>query len=71
MLTSGFPRATGAVRQDLLGTIERKDRSTQVTYAGHPLYYYAHEQPDQILCHNVTEFGGRWLVVTPGGTPAT
>lgn len=70
VLTIGFPRDAGAVRQDLLGVTERVDGSTQVTYAGHPLYYYAHERPDQVLCHNVTEFGGRWLVVTPDGTPA-
>jgi hypothetical protein len=23
-----------------------------------------------VLCHDVVEFGGRWLVVTPEGTPA-
>jgi predicted lipoprotein with Yx(FWY)xxD motif len=70
VLTQGPPRATSAVRQGLLGTTERADGSSQVTYAGHPLYYYAHEDAHQVLCHNVTEFGGRWLVVTPEGTPA-
>ena len=70
VLTTGTPQATGAVRADLLGTTPRDDGSTQVTYAGHPLYYYAHEEPHQVLCHDVTEFGGRWLVVTPEGTPA-
>ncbi|MGZ4531307.1 MAG: COG4315 family predicted lipoprotein [Mycobacteriaceae bacterium] len=70
VLTHGPPRATSAVREGLLGTTERADGSSQVTYAGHPLYYYAHEEPHQVFCHNVTEFGGRWLVVTPDGTPA-
>jgi predicted lipoprotein with Yx(FWY)xxD motif len=70
VLTHGHPRATGAVREGLLGITERADGSSQVTYAGHPLYYYAHEDPHQVLCHNVREFGGRWLVVTPDGTPA-
>jgi predicted lipoprotein with Yx(FWY)xxD motif len=70
VLTDGHPRAAGAVRDGLLGTTKRTDGSSQVTYAGHPLYYYAHENPHQVLCHNVTEFGGRWLVVTPNGTPA-
>lgn len=46
----------------------RADGSTQVTYGGHPLYYSAHEGKYQVLCHNVTEFGGRWLVVSPDGT---
>ncbi len=70
VLTTGSPEATGDVRADLLGTVPRDDGSTQVTYAGHPLYYYAHEAPGQVLCHDVVEFGGRWLVVTPEGTAA-
>ena len=70
VLTTGAPQAAGETRADLLGTVPRDDGSTQVTYAGHPLYYYAHEGPGQVLCHDVVEFGGRWLVVTPGGTPA-
>jgi hypothetical protein len=41
-----------------------------VTYAGQPLYFYAHEGPDQVLCHDVVEYGGRWLVVTPSGEAA-
>ena len=41
-----------------------------MTYAGHPLYFYAHEGPGQVLCHDVVEFGGTWLVVTPEGTAA-
>jgi predicted lipoprotein with Yx(FWY)xxD motif len=70
VLTTGEPQAAGDVRADLLGTAERDDGSLQVTYAGHPLYFYAHEDPGQVLCHDVTEFGGVWLVVTPAGTPA-
>jgi predicted lipoprotein with Yx(FWY)xxD motif len=70
VLTTGVPQAAGAVRADLLGTVARDDGSTQVTYGGHPLYFYAHEGPGQVLCHDVVENGGRWLVVTPEGTPA-
>jgi len=70
VLTTGTPQAAGEARTDLLGTVARDDGSTQVTYAGHPLYHYAHEGPGQVLCHDVVEFGGRWLVVTPEGTPA-
>ena len=43
------------------------DGTTQVTYAGRPLYYYVDDPPGEILCHNVEEFGGLWLVVEPGG----
>jgi predicted lipoprotein with Yx(FWY)xxD motif len=70
VLTSGAPQATNGVQADLLGTVARDDGSAQVTYGGHPLYFYAHEGPGQVLCHDVVENGGRWLVVTPEGTPA-
>ena len=70
VLTTGMPQAAGAVRADLLGTVARDDGAMQVTYAGHPLYYYAHEAPGQVLCHDVVDFGGRWLVVTPEGRAA-
>ena len=70
VLTNGLPRANGRTRVGLLGTTRRPDGTRQVTYAGHPLYYYAHEGPGQVLCHNVEEFGGLWLVVRPDGTPA-
>lgn len=70
VLTDGDPQAAGQLRGDLLGTTQRSDGSTQVTYGGHPLYFYAHEGPGQVLCHNVEDYGGTWLVVTPEGTPA-
>jgi predicted lipoprotein with Yx(FWY)xxD motif len=70
VLTDGAPVAGGDVRGDLLGTTPRDGGSVQVTYAGHPLYFYAHEDPGQVLCHGVEEYGGTWLVVTPAGTPA-
>jgi predicted lipoprotein with Yx(FWY)xxD motif len=69
VLTEGDPRGAGPDSK-LLGTTERDDGSTQVTYGGHPLYYYAHEEPGQVLCHDVEEFGGLWLAVTPEGSAA-
>jgi predicted lipoprotein with Yx(FWY)xxD motif len=71
VLTEGDPRTGGDVRAGLLGTTERRDGSTQVTYDGRPLYYYVDEPPGQVLCHNVDEFGGLWLVVEPDGTPVS
>jgi predicted lipoprotein with Yx(FWY)xxD motif len=67
VLTDGEPVASGAIKEGLLGTTERDDGTTQVTYAGQPLYYYAHEGPGEVLCHNVSEFGGLWLVLDAGG----
>jgi predicted lipoprotein with Yx(FWY)xxD motif len=67
VLTDGDPQASGGVDQKLLGTTERDDGETQVTYGGHPLYYYVDDPPGVVLCHNVSEFGGLWLVVDPEG----
>ena len=44
--------------------------TTQVTYGGHPLYFYAHEAKNEVKCHNIRGFGGLWLVVTPQGRAA-
>ena len=62
----GRPRAGAGVKQSLLSTTKRRDGRRQVTYRGHPLYFYE-EPPRQILCQNVVEFGGTWLVVNPDG----
>jgi predicted lipoprotein with Yx(FWY)xxD motif len=67
VLSDGEPQAIGDVDQKLLGTTERDDGKAQVTYGGHPLYYYVDDPEGVVLCHNVSEFGGMWLVVEPGG----
>jgi predicted lipoprotein with Yx(FWY)xxD motif len=52
----------------LLGSVRRRDGRTQVTYRGHPLYYYLGDRhPGQVLCQAVVEFGGTWYVVAPSG----
>ena len=62
------PRAGTGVAGAHLGTIRRPGGRLQVTYFGHPLYYYVGDtRPGQILCQNVTEFGGIWRVVRPSG----
>lgn len=70
VLTSGEPIAKGDVDATKLGTITRRDGSTQVTYNGHPLYYYAHEGPGEVKCHDVATHGGLWWVVTVAGERA-
>lgn len=69
LLTKGAPRAGKGAKQKLLGTTKRRNGKLQVTYAGHPLYYYKDDSPGNILCQNVDEFGGLWLVVKPSGQP--
>jgi predicted lipoprotein with Yx(FWY)xxD motif len=56
------------VKSSLLGTTKRADGKTQVTYAERPVYYYIGDRkPGQVLCQNVNEFGGSWLVVRTNG----
>lgn len=64
--TNGAPVAGKGVRRSLLGRIKR-GRRWQVTYNGWPLYYYAHEGPGQVKCHNVRLNGGLWWVIGPNG----
>ena len=66
----GAPQARGKVVQSKLATVVRSDGKKQVTYAGHPLYYYMGDrQPGQVLCQAATEYGGTWYVVEGDGTP--
>lgn len=67
VLTKGEPLAADGVKQSLLGTTERRDGMLQVTYAGQPLYFYAHEAPGEVRCHNVNLNGGFWWVVGADG----
>jgi hypothetical protein len=39
----------------------------QVTYRGQPLYLYVGDAPGRTLCHDVSEFGGLWLVLRASG----
>jgi predicted lipoprotein with Yx(FWY)xxD motif len=69
VLTHGAPRRAGGL-PGALGTSRRRRGATQVTYDGRPLYYYTGDvSPGEILCQNVEEFGGTWLVVSPSGKP--
>jgi predicted lipoprotein with Yx(FWY)xxD motif len=53
----------------LLGTTERGDGSTQVTFAGWPLYTWAQDQqPGDVTGQGVQEV---WFVVSPAGEPVT
>lgn len=71
VLTEGQPSAGAGADAAKLGTTKRTDGKTQVTYSGHPLYYYVDDPPGKVLCHNVDEFGGLWLVVQPSGDAVT
>jgi predicted lipoprotein with Yx(FWY)xxD motif len=64
------PAALRGVRRGLIGVGRRAAGRRQATYAGRPLYFYVGDtRPGLILCQDVAEFGGLWLVQRPGGAP--
>jgi predicted lipoprotein with Yx(FWY)xxD motif len=66
-IVSGKLRAGAGTKRSLFGTTRRRDGKRQLTYRGWPLYYYVHDPVGQVLCQNVFEFGGLWLIVRPNG----
>ena len=68
LLTKGAPTAgTGANAADL-GTTTRKDGTTEVTYNGHPLYYYVGDtKAGDTTGQGLNQFGAKWYVLAPGG----
>jgi predicted lipoprotein with Yx(FWY)xxD motif len=67
--TSGTPRASGAALTVKLGTIKRSDGTTQVTYNGHPLYYYAKDgDAGDAYGQGIMAFGAGWYVLAPSGS---
>jgi predicted lipoprotein with Yx(FWY)xxD motif len=69
VLTARRPKAGRGVDADLLGTTTRRNGDRQVTYAGRPLYTYAHEGRREVFCHDVRLNGGYWWVLDPEGKP--
>ena len=67
VLTEGEPVAAAGADQSLLETTKRDDGTLQVTYDNQPLYYYAHEAPGEVRCHNIDLNGGFWWVIGPDG----
>jgi predicted lipoprotein with Yx(FWY)xxD motif len=68
LITKGKPIAGTGVRASLLGTTKRKDGKLEVTYKGHPLYYFVTDRkPGQTTGQGVDQFGGPWWVLSPAG----
>jgi predicted lipoprotein with Yx(FWY)xxD motif len=71
LMTSGSPRAMGGAESAKLGTTERKDGTTQVTYAGWPLYTYAGDsKPGEDNGTDLDSFGAPWYPLHPNGKKA-
>jgi predicted lipoprotein with Yx(FWY)xxD motif len=68
LTTGGNPHAGNGVSASLLGTTTRTDGKTQVTYNGHPLYFYISDtQPGQVNGEGLNQFGAGWDVLSPQG----
>jgi predicted lipoprotein with Yx(FWY)xxD motif len=63
------PPPAGKILSGQFSTITRDDGSTQLTYAGRPLYTFAFDsQPGQTNGDGLDEFGGVWHVARPQST---
>lgn len=72
LTTTGSPTAAGTAKTAMLSTITRADGSKQVTYSGHPLYYFAGDAAAGDLKGQGTNgFGAKWWVVSPAGASIT
>jgi predicted lipoprotein with Yx(FWY)xxD motif len=68
LLTQGTPTAGSGLSASLLGVTRRSDGSMQVTYAGHPLYYFSGDHGSGIACQDANSQGGFWYVVNANGS---
>jgi predicted lipoprotein with Yx(FWY)xxD motif len=70
LLITSRPHVGGAVSSSMVGSIQRPDGSSQVTFAGHPLYLFG---PDAALPGSpivaqgsgITAFGGTFNLIPP------
>jgi predicted lipoprotein with Yx(FWY)xxD motif len=66
--SSGTPQVSGGLSAALVGTTTRSDGSKQITYAGHPLYYFAADsEQGQTKGQGINSFGAHWYVLGASG----
>jgi predicted lipoprotein with Yx(FWY)xxD motif len=70
--SSATATASGGAKASDLGTITRSDGSKQVTYDGHPLYYFSGDSgPGTATGQGSDGFGAKWWLVAPTGSDVT
>jgi predicted lipoprotein with Yx(FWY)xxD motif len=72
LIAHGTPQAaSGAIAADL-GTIARAGGVEQVTYKGHPLYYFVADSGKGLTKGQGNNgFGAKWWLVAPSGSALT
>jgi predicted lipoprotein with Yx(FWY)xxD motif len=71
LLTKGEPQPSNGASAGKLGTTKRKDGTTQVTYAGHPLYTFSGDKnPGEADGHDLSAFGAQWYALKTSGAEA-
>jgi len=72
VLTNGAPHAGAGATASMLSTTTRKDGKMQVTYNGHPLYYFAQDSASgDTNGQGKNTFGAVWWLVAPSGDAIT
>lgn len=68
VLASGTPAVAGKANASLIGLVKRSDGTTQVTYNGLPLYYYAADtKAGQATGNHLKDGFGLWLGMLASG----
>jgi predicted lipoprotein with Yx(FWY)xxD motif len=69
LVTTGKPLAGDGALASKLGTTERTDGKTEVSYNGHPLYYYVGDtKAGDTTGQGLDLFGAEWNVLSAAGT---
>ena len=69
---TGSVTAGGSAVASDLGTITRSDGTKQVTYDGHPLYYFSGDSGAGTATGQGSDgFGAKWWLVSPSGSDVT
>lgn len=70
--TARRPVASDGAQASQIGTVTGAGSPAQVTYHGHPLYYFAGDHnPGQTAGQGLNDFGGRWYVLSKSGSAIT
>jgi predicted lipoprotein with Yx(FWY)xxD motif len=71
-LIAGKATAGAGLDASKLGTTKRKDGKLQVTYNGHPLYFFAVDKTaGDIKGQGYVHFGGTWWTISAAGAKVT